>query len=89
MDHWYTTSNTGTHINESRDLGFCKPVFNQQDVWFQVDSKHCWRGSVTAVPIVTITRRTQGTLTVPSRGWEFNGWSGDGISGKANPLVIS
>jgi hypothetical protein len=38
------------------------------------------------------TRFSEGTMVtltaVPQQGWEFSGWSGDGISGNQNPLII-
>jgi hypothetical protein len=91
MDHWYTTSNTGTHINESEEIwAFVSRYSISGMSGFRLTVNTTGEGSVTRSPnSYGYEENTEVTLTaVPSQGWEFNGWSGDGISGKANPLKI-
>ncbi|NLP04142.1 MAG: T9SS type A sorting domain-containing protein [Fibrobacter sp.] len=91
MDHWYTTSNTGSHINESEEIwAFVSRYSISGMSGFRLTVNTTGEGSVTRSPnSYGYEENTEVTLTaVPSQGWEFNGWSGDGISGKANPLKI-
>lgn len=91
MDHWYTTENSGSHVNESEEIwAFVKNYSVGGPSGYKLSLDILGEGSVTRNPdnssyeegsAVTVT-------AVPAQGWKFENWSTEGISNKENPLNI-
>ena len=91
MDHWYTTANTGSHVNESEEIwAFVKEYSIDGSSGNRLTVNTRGDGTVTRTPnSSTYEENTQVTLTaVPSPGWEFKDWSYEGISEPSNPFTI-
>lgn len=91
MDHWYTTENRGSHVNESEEIwAFVKNYAVGQTAGYRLTVNTTGEGSVTREPKGSAYEEgTSVTLTaVPSEGWEFKGWSSEDISGEENTVTF-
>lgn len=91
MDHWYTTENSGSHVNESEEIwAFVKNYSVGGVSGYRLKIDIAGEGSVTRNPDNSgYEEGDPVTLTAaPSQGWKFESWSGEGINKKENPLIF-